>query len=331
MTTAIIAEKPSIARYVHPFLGVGGDHLAAYAHPFISLNSNFDYPRGLKWSDYPAVLDVRYGSDVIRRSSFERGVVDEDLLAEIRACDRVILVRDASPSSALACQLGLLRIYPEGLPEGRVHDVALTSHAPEKLAASAEAGLRTALSTHGLDPDAYRPAEIKRRFDYNFNLNSFAVLGEVMRAVGATGPALTKVHVQTLYFCRDIGPEREGNLTYLMQRWKGTGRYVDPHVQLGSASSQAGAVETLERAGLLDREGTHHRAPLALTDKGRRLLDLLHPDCRDPDLPFRIEEWSRLSHEEAYPKVDRYIRTFFGKQKRFAGARLSGGVGRRYR
>jgi hypothetical protein len=35
-----------------------------------------------------------------------------------------------------------------------------------------------------------------------------------------------------------------------------------------------------------------------------------------------LEEWRRLPTAEAFPKVERYILTFFGKQKRFGATVL---------
>jgi hypothetical protein len=54
---------------------------------------------------------------------------------------------------------------------------------------------------------------------------------------------------------------------------------------------------------------------LKLSDLGHRYLDSLHPSCEDADLPFRLDAWSKLPEVEAKAKIDRYIRTFFGKQK----------------
>jgi hypothetical protein len=46
------------------------------------------------------------------------------------------------------------------------------------------------------------------------------------------------------------------------------------------------------------------------------MLNRLHPDCEDPDLPFRLHAWCEAG-AAAKPAIDRYIKTFFGKQKRF--------------
>lgn len=50
---------------------------------------------------------------------------------------------------------------------------------------------------------------------------------------------------------------------------------------------------------------------------GLRLLKHLHPYCEDRDQIHRIAAWTELAFDEAKEKIDRYILTFLGKQKRF--------------
>lgn len=54
-----------------------------------------------------------------------------------------------------------------------------------------------------------------------------------------------------------------------------------------------------------------------LDENGRTLLDSLHPDWRDPDLPQRLQEWQHLPYPEATERIGRYLRTVFGKQRRY--------------
>jgi hypothetical protein len=49
---------------------------------------------------------------------------------------------------------------------------------------------------------------------------------------------------------------------------------------------------------------------------GRGDSPLLHKDCYDPDLPFRLHEWCMLPSEIAIPKINQYINRLFGKQKK---------------
>lgn len=61
--------------------------------------------------------------------------------------------------------------------------------------------------------------------------------------------------------------------------------------------------------------GSHPGNPISA--RGQALLESLHPDCEDPDLPYRLDTWVR-DGEASLPAMDRYIRTFFGKQLRFS-------------
>ena len=102
-----------------------------------------------------------------------------------------------------------------------------------------------------------------------------------------------------------------------MQEWAGTGRYrheagFGPW-GLGGPASRLQIMKDLGRAGLAD---TANPRRIAVTDLGLRFLDMLHPDSEDRDLPFRLHAWTFLPEDVAGPKVDRYLRTFFGKQIR---------------
>ena len=55
---------------------------------------------------------------------------------------------------------------------------------------------------------------------------------------------------------------------------------------------------------------------LVLSAQGQAFLDLLHPGCCDQDLPGRMRQWEQ-EWPVSRPKIERYLRTFFGKQKRF--------------
>lgn len=49
---------------------------------------------------------------------------------------------------------------------------------------------------------------------------------------------------------------------------------------------------------------------------GAVTLSHLHPDCQDMDLPGRMNEWQN-QWPASRGKIERYLRTFFGKQLRF--------------
>jgi hypothetical protein len=163
--------------------------------------------------------------------------------------------------------------------------------------------------------------EIRRYFDYNYLANALPIIGEVARAAGTWGETIpSKYGLQLLYDARETGSMSDGHRIDRMSRWKGTGRYKQDTRHyfsgLGSPTSQSSIIEELIKAHYLQRTGPkrHHTE---LTEEGNRFLDLLHPDCEDRDLPFRLDQWSRMPVDEAQEKINRYIRTFFGKQKVF--------------
>jgi len=122
-----------------------------------------------------------------------------------------------------------------------------------------------------------------------------------------------KNSLQILYWMRaqqGVQVVQEFTLLQLMERWKGTGRYGE--CEMGSPASRGPIFMTLLNAGLLERRGSD----LDISDAGLEFLNLLHPDCEDQDLPARLHEW-QSDWPNSKPKMERYIRTLFGKQLRF--------------
>ena len=156
--------------------------------------------------------------------------------------------------------------------------------------------------------------QAKRFFDYNYNVNSLALFGRALRKVGIATEnyGLSKYGLQVLYALRNAGPVELFRMVNLMSQWPGTGRY-EP-TSLGSPASQAPILINLLGAGLTTETG----AKIELSGRGRELLDVLHPDCEDRDLPARLKLWGR-DWPVSRPAIERYLRTFFGKQLRFRG------------
>lgn len=78
-------------------------------------------------------------------------------------------------------------------------------------------------------------------------------------------------------------------------------------------------MEPLLKAGLCEMKPFEFKLPddLKPTALGETFLSALHPDCEDRDLAGRLHLWCEEGLASARPKIDRYIRTFFGKQMRF--------------
>ncbi|MNP43763.1 hypothetical protein D3C76_1376030 [compost metagenome] len=157
--------------------------------------------------------------------------------------------------------------------------------------------------------------EAKRFFDFNYNVNALLLFGECLRQVGVSTDryGMSKYSLQLLYALRGQPPLKESRVLSLMHQWRGTGRY--PPTPLGSAASSADILSGLVDAGLMLEENNH----ISLSPRGTAFLELLHPDCADPDLPARLEAWQR-DWPSAKEKMNRYLRTFFGKQVRYMRA-----------
>lgn len=90
----------------------------------------------------------------------------------------------------------------------------------------------------------------------------------------------------------------------------------DGRSPMGSPMSRAAVVSWLQKSGCLEVHGQGRAERLLLSDRGRRLASLMHKDCHDPHLSKRLATWGE-TWPASKPAIDRYVRTFFGKQKRF--------------
>ncbi len=334
MKLVVVAEKPSVISAllpsVHAAFGTADPASTVTivtGHPAVALNRRFEYPKRLRWSDYPLVTEPRYRPYDIHLASvgtrptsgpirgMPRLTADESWAA-LSGADVVALAPDPSPSSFLVTQAML--------------DACVKRHGPMR----GDLLLCDVVAAYGGKPldvlgawDHAHPwlayARNRRRFDYNFDVNALGVLGRTLALAGipATVWPPSKFELQALYALRAREPLTEGGLIDAMARWTGTGRYARDvegstrYTTFGSPASRAAIVGYLLDGGLA-HGGERDR--MLVSARGRDLLDLLHPDCEDPDLPFRLDEWCRQPVEIASTRIDRYIRTFFGKQARHA-------------
>ena len=367
MRVCLIAEKPSLCPIVLPFIRAMHPDLdedayaCAYVHPYTHLNPDFILPRGLRWKEYPFTGEPAYrditlsnvGRDGRRyyrvgfvprlEDSHATGVprtmtrfatpdpVFEDPQAEacrrMRGAHVIYAAVDTHDSSwhALDRMLSLLALDPAV----EVRIPYLRSYAESDLGALFR-------RPHAPGDHHYREqvrrSRVARRFDYGYRANALAVMGRTMALAGAAPGAEvpSKYGLQTLYMLREAGPCSEQRAVDAMRRWRGTGKYAGMLREgyeirgMGSPASRSSILEDLKVAGILELDGRQ----LRLSRLGDRFLDMVHPDCEDPDLPFRIEGWKLIPDEaEANARVDRYLRTFWGKQiRRLGRANSSGGV-----
>lgn len=153
----------------------------------------------------------------------------------------------------------------------------------------------------------------KRYFDFNFNTNAIIIFGDILRQheVDTTNYFMSKFSLQVLFDLVESPMKMGLYIVKMDSEWQGTGRYEKGSI--GSVSSYAEILLGLINKGLVNKGEDQI---LKVSSLGMAFLSSLHPDCKDLDLPFRLVEWCD-SWPNSKPKIDRYIKTFFGKQKRF--------------
>lgn len=327
MNILIVTEKPSVSRSIAPVARQHWpDATITFAHVAMYGNIRFSYPRGLKLADFPLVSAPQSKLAPWAEWACEPVMLATDgtltpvvMSAELfTAADAIVCACDPDHSGAVGFEVLMHKVFGDNraLTCPAMVTASLTKPDVEKAFADL-APFREAYA------DRLDYGRMKRYFDWNWNLNSLAILQDAQRRAGApdNAPPLSKYALQLLYGLRDMRPMPEGRLVHLMQNWRGTGRYTaaayERRPQLGSPASALPIIENLLFSGFLETTVVSGRPQLGLSARGHVLLSLLHPDCEDPDLPFRLDAWCEQG-VAAKPAVDRYIKTFFGKQKRFA-------------
>jgi DNA topoisomerase IA len=342
MRIALICEKPSMAKSVIEellFIETEMDRSAfvvGWANEFYHLNSAFVFPRGQAYQTFPMTREAEYKPltfdgrylDSEFRMEARKGIPpnthpfgsrdhiidNEDFVSSLKRADIVYIAFDSGPSS-FHVQMRVL----DWLQSLNAHFVV--KHLPFTSLTSRDLhfGLVNAHEITNLSERAHLSL-VRRHFDYNYLLNAYPIMG--MTSEKACGQRLawplSKHELQVLYFMRDRKGLNDGQLCQVMQNWKGTGRYNtkgwDWYYGIGNPASRTTIMENLLKQGLLERVD---KRKLVISPKGERLLQFLHPDCEDPDQVMRIHSWAELPIDVAKSKIDRYIKTFFGKQKRF--------------
>lgn len=315
----LVLEKPSQAHQLAPLLATRwpGQRVFAIYTLYLGLYE-FRYPRGLTFADLPYTRDPTWKArkfDVTPPAlvvELVNGEVHKTALdpAQILATAETIWFGcDPDASGANAYQVLLTQCL--GAESAAQERPALFLHMLDTT--SAERALDMPTST--ADP-LFRAwlnrGEAKRFFDFNYNVNALALFGACLRTVGVDteGYGLSKYGLQLLYALKGASPLTEAQVFRMMDEWPGTGRYGLSG--LGSPASRAPILIGLIDAGLLERSVKL----ISLSARGHDFLGLLHPDCQDLDLPARIAEW-QSQWPESRGKIERYLRTFFGKQLRF--------------
>jgi hypothetical protein len=270
----------------------------------------FEYPHGLRFLDVPVVHNPRW--------KLRQGV--KNPAPFLQAAERIICATDPDPSGAIAFHT-LIR---EALGE----EASTKAYPVMRLGTYDPGAVSKALRELGDTLDAMFVAHChaglaRKFFDYSFNINAMMLFGQVLRACGGHVSAqfgMSKYSLQLLYFLRQRPLMSESAVMMAMRSWAGTGRY--PVTNMGSPASQNQILVNLISLGLLDSgrtPGARYRT-VTVSPVGEAFLDHLHPDCEDVDLPHRMKQWE-AGWPNSRPSIEQYLKTFFGKQKRFASLR----------
>lgn len=318
-SVVLILEKPFQARQLAPLLSTRwpGQRIFAIYTLYLGLYE-FRYPRGLTFADLPFTGDPTW-----KKRKFD--VTPPALVVEL--VNGSVCRTDLEPAQVLATAETIWFGCEPDASGANAYQVLLT----QCLGAESAALERPALFLYMQDTASLEKAmdaptstanpvfqswlnqgEAKRFFDFNYNVNALALFGECLRKVGVDteGYGVSKFSLQLLYALKRASQLTESQVFRLMDQWSGTGRYAVS--TLGSPASRSTILQGLIDKGLLERI----EPLIRLSSRGNDFLGLLHPDCQDQDLPARLNEW-QSQWPESRGKIERYLRTLFGKQLRF--------------
>lgn len=309
MTTLIFVDKPAVARIVLNHLPADIDPQDAYVvHMLLTGPARMQFVRGKPMSAYPLIAEprftlnenVRYAAHPV--ATYAKGLQDTIAVTNLPAVHRIVYAVDPDHSGIWAFRTALSLWFGDDAAHAP-HEAWLLTGLDER---SVKAALGAKTTTAALEK-SYDYACTKRYFEYQWTNNGHAVLA--LNGIGAP----SKFGLQLLYFLRQQAALlSEGQLVACMERWCGTGKY--PCGEMGSPASRASLLEQLRILGFV----VHTKNGVALSDQGNTLLARLHPGYEDLDLPLRLDQWCTQGLAASKPSIDKYIRTVFGKQLRFA-------------
>lgn len=327
-----ICEKQSQAwNYANAWLSVRPD---IPAH-FVALNhlkgAQTVIPRSIPYSSLPrfeepvwARLDERPLVWTHDRITSKMVRVEEPVCDVLLAADHIVCACDSDLRGAgmfmrfMQVNLGV---------DIRTREYPVVFTGAEDISSLQEALSRTISSRSPEFSRVLDAAEAKQFFDHNWALNALPLFGDVLRHIGAPGDGfISKFQLLVLHIMSRRTMCGHGELLWLMTKWEGTGKWkLDERCGIGSATSRDKIVESLVDKGLLIKGNNNDVfssvSPLdldhiSITPRGTEFLSCLHPDTYDPDIGVRIALWGE-TWPHSRPAMERYIRTYFGKQKRF--------------
>ncbi len=324
----VYSGKPQISRAIAPgFLEKYPSKKIVYIHAMYFMNVSFDYPKNVKWKSFPHLSKPVFKINDIehwRASTLIEGELKPIKITfqDVRQCEQIIYAGDPCPSESYLFSEFIEAVFnkkPDSMP---INAIFLLSFSPLEIFKSIE-------SMSAFSPkfnESVNQGRVKKYFDYNYNFNSFAILGKAYRHTnkifnGENNPTnllgnifISKNMLQLLYF---VKKEQENNIRYKtnflisqMHHWKGTGKY-DFQAYNGHSASAYPIIENLTALKLIDYDNKE----IFITQKGLHFLSLLPKGAMDLDLPFRLKLWAKEPFEDSKIKIDNYLSSYFKKIK----------------
>lgn len=336
------------------------DDIAVVAFAFPYFASAFTWPRTIHYQDLPLVMDPRYRpydpDPLAGQQCFRVWLRQGDVFAEKRVVSMPVL-RDlcAKATSAMLAdrifyqpvmtfELFVEHFMPH-LVGGEHSLVALLTGSERTLESEWEWGLAKKKSSSDQDyRSLLNEARIKRYFDYNWHLNGNVVLGDLYRKItGERTPIhISKSMLLVLYILRKVGSVDQAGFSHIAVNWRGWSRSGEV-CEIGTTPSRHDILSNLVKVGLVTetaktstlehislddgrRTSAYTRMYYALSGAGEAFCQALHKDCYDPFQPHRLKKWRGMAFSQAKPQIDRYLKTYFGKQVRFQAKLFIGRV-----
>ena len=318
----IVAERPTDSRLIEPVWRKlhPSDEIDFFHTPPMG-SFIFDIPRDLPLSGVPYIKEVQ-----LKRRNFRgygrhgQSVFNEDFISLAWRADLIVCATDCDPQG---CRnfLDLLEFYKIETPLDQIQRVWPRDFTEASLTAACLSET-SILDTPHMEFAAIGRA--KQYFDQQWVLNALPVFSTMMKAAGRNPSAyvskgqayFSKYALQTLLLLdhQMEGAWTEGEIIRLMQDNPASKK----NSPIGSAISQGEIFQGMVSSRILDwgKKNEEGQTTYWISGFGRKIIDLLHKDCFDPHLSARLNEWG-TDWPASKPKIDRYIRTFFGKQLRY--------------
>jgi hypothetical protein len=325
----VYTSKPYMAKQLLPLaLAQYPNKKIVFIHSMYFTNVMMDYPKDIKWQQFPYVQDTQFKLNSIdkwRATTPENGtLIPADIsMDDIRHCEEIIYMGDPCYYDVYSFSIFIEKVFHQNVEQKHIDSAILYSLAPQEI----QSAWNKKFNFYETFQHEINYGKVSRYFDYNFNFNSFALISKIYKYIDknfnqveikvgnkAQEVFFSKYMLQLLYFVREQEIEgsnfTEGRLIQQMSQWKGTGKY-DFKSELGGAASRTSIIENLINLKLLKI----NQKEIFMTEKGKSFLQALPKDCIDYDLPFRIKLWAKQPFEISKVKIDTYLNNYYKKVK----------------